>query len=149
MEARDAEQPIYREWQIPNYASFLANLLVLPSIWLMVAPISGQLSFAVAFTATLVSIVIRLTFSKRIVLTRDQLLIGKARIPRSAIGSAESIALSNQFHEKGPGLDARAFLALRSLPGLVKIELTDPSDPTPYLLVSTRRPEKFVRAIND
>jgi hypothetical protein len=30
---------------------------------------------------------------------------------------------------------------------VVKVELTDPQDPTPYWLVSTRRPERVVEAI--
>lgn len=148
MQERDAEQVIYQEWQLPNYPSFLANLLVLPSIWLAVAPISLELSFPIALATTIASVLIRLAMSKRIVLTTKHLLIGKARIPRTAIDRAVSVASNEQFHEKGAGLDARAFLALRSLSGLVKISLKDPSDPTPYLLVSTRRAEELVKALN-
>ena len=30
---------------------------------------------------------------------------------------------------------------------MVKIDITDPSDPTPYWLTSTRRPEELVAAL--
>ncbi len=148
MQDRDAEKIIYQEWQLPNSASFLANILVLPSIWLAIAPISNEFSLPIAVAATLGSVLWRIAMSKRIVLTTKELVIGKAHIPRTAIGRAVGIDQKDQFHEKGAGLDARAFLALRSLRGLVKITLIDPNDPTPYLLVSTRHATQLVDALN-
>ncbi|MEY4492422.1 MAG: hypothetical protein RL085_833, partial [Actinomycetota bacterium] len=75
--------------------------------------------------------------------------IGNALIPRKALGKAVSVATQDQFNERGSNLDSRAFLALKSgLPGLVKIEVTDDEDPTPYLLISTRRASELVELLN-
>jgi len=44
--------------------------------------------------------------------------------------------------------DARAFLLLRPyLRRAVMVPVQDPADPTPYWLVSTRQPERLVRAL--
>jgi hypothetical protein len=48
----------------------------------------------------------------------------------------------------GPGADARAYLLLRPyLKRAVKVEITDPADPAPYWLLSTRHPDRLAGAI--
>jgi DUF3093 family protein len=38
---------------------------------------------------------------------------------------------------------------LRSyVPTAVRVDVTDPADPTPYLYLSTRRPEKLAKALS-
>jgi hypothetical protein len=86
--------------------------------------------------------------SKRICVSKDSLQIGKAIIPRSALGQAIAIDKSEQFSERGPRLDARAFVALKALSGLVKVQVEDSNDPTPYILISTRRPTELAEALN-
>ena len=50
--------------------------------------------------------------------------------------------------ERGQRLDARAWLVIRGwVSPVVKIPVTDPVDPAPYWLVSTRRPALLVDAI--
>jgi hypothetical protein len=50
--------------------------------------------------------------------------------------------------ERGTRLDARAYLMLRGwIPGVARITLDDPTDPTPYWLVSTRDPEGLAAAL--
>ena len=49
--------------------------------------------------------------------------------------------------ERGPSLDARAWLSIRGwVDPVVKVTLADEKDPTPYWLVSTRRPEDLKAA---
>ena len=49
----------------------------------------------------------------------------------------------------GPEANARAYLVLRPyLKRAVKVEITDPADPTPYWLVSSRRPEDLAGALS-
>ncbi|MDX2025238.1 DUF3093 family protein, partial [Microcella sp.] len=49
---------------------------------------------------------------------------------------------------RGQRLDARAFLVLRpDIPAVLRVAVTDPDDPTPYWLLSTRRPEELAAAI--
>ena len=74
-------------------------------------------------------------------------MVGKAHIPREVLGQVTVIEKPEQFAERGPKLHARAYVALKALDGLVKIENTDAADPTPYILVSTRRPEQLRQAL--
>ncbi len=44
--------------------------------------------------------------------------------------------------------DPRAFMLLRSyVPTAVRVPVTDPQDPTPYVYVSTRAPERLAAAL--
>ena len=94
------------------------------------------------------SIAFRFGIAKRIVITESGLQIGNADIPLTALGKAELINPADEFAERGAKLDARAFLALKGgLPQLVKIEIVDKSDPTPYLLISTRKADELIKAL--
>jgi hypothetical protein len=49
----------------------------------------------------------------------------------------------------GTEADARAYLVLRPyLKRAVKVQITDPADPAPYWLVSSRRPEELAGALS-
>jgi hypothetical protein len=51
--------------------------------------------------------------------------------------------------ERGQRLDARAWLLIRGwISPVVKIEVLDAADPAPYWLVSTRKPDAVIDAIN-
>jgi len=121
--------------------------MVFPSFWLVFAPLNADFGLILGIFATVFSVWIRFALSKRIVLTDQELIVGKARIPRDVLGKVTVIEKSDQFAEKGPKLDARAYVALKALNGLVKIENTDAADPTPYILVSTRKPEQLRQAL--
>ncbi|KOG90411.1 membrane protein, partial [Streptomyces varsoviensis] len=44
--------------------------------------------------------------------------------------------------------DPRAFMLLRSyIPTALRVEVTDPADPTPYVYLSTRSPERLAAAL--
>ena len=75
---------------------------------------------------------------------------GSARVPVSLLGHAEALDVTAMRHELGPGLDARAYICLRAWAKTgVRVALDDPADPTPYWLVSTRRPELLARALGN
>jgi len=122
--------------------------MVFPSFWLVFAPLNADLGLILGIFATVFSVWIRFALSKRIAVTESELAVGKARIPRSALGQATVVEKAEHFSERGPKLDARAYVALKALDGLVKIENTDAADPTPYILISTRRPEQLRQALS-
>jgi Protein of unknown function (DUF3093) len=149
MAESEEQTTLFREFQIANLSSFLPNLLIAPAVWLVFAPINDQIGLLSSIVLTLASIAIRIVTTRTIEVTSDALRIGNALIPRKALGKAVSVATQDQFTERGSNLDSRAFLALKSgLPGLVKIEVTDDEDPTPYLLISTRRASELVELLN-
>lgn len=78
------------------------------------------------------------------------LSVGKARIELHHLGEIEALDADRTRAVAGREADARAHLALRPyLKRAVKIQITDPNDPAPYWLVSSRRPEKLAAALRD
>jgi len=116
---------------------------------LTLSPINTQLGVFIGVFGTVLVIALLILLSPVIELTADTLRVGKAMIPTSALGLATPIRASDAFAERGPKLNARAFIKFQpTVKTLIKIEITDPQDPTPYLLFSTRRAEILANAIN-
>lgn len=86
--------------------------------------------------------------SPRIRVVGDALIAGEAKIPVSALGGSEVLDAEEARAWRTYKADTRAFLLLRAyIPRALKVEVTDPQDPTPYLYLSTREPEQLAAAI--
>jgi len=73
---------------------------------------------------------------------------GRARIAVHHVGAVEALDAEATRRTAGVDADARAYLLLRPyLKRAVKVEITDPADPAPYWLVSTRHADALVRAL--
>lgn len=73
---------------------------------------------------------------------------GRARIPAALLGTATALDAEGMRRQAGVDADARAHLLLRPyLKRGVRIDIADPSDPTPYWLVSMRHPDRLVDAL--
>lgn len=78
----------------------------------------------------------------KVEITDDELLVGKARLPLKFVGGVDVVAKENKRKALGPELDPAAFVVHRGWVGpVVRVHLSDPEDPTPYWVFSTRRPE--------
>ncbi|MEV5604445.1 DUF3093 domain-containing protein [Streptomyces sp. NPDC052299] len=87
--------------------------------------------------------------SARIRVVAGALVAGDARIPVSALGEAEALDAEEARAWRTHKADVRAFMLLRSyIPTAVRIEVTDPADPTPYVYLSTREPKALVAALD-
>ncbi len=132
----------YRELVRPSLGAFLPTLLVAPTIWLAMAPINATLGLIAGLLANAIVIATMLGSSPRIFISEELLIVGKAKIPLEFVTGVDVIDRFGKRSATGPDLDARAFLQIQpSVPGLVRIHLNDPWDPTPYWLVSSRSPD--------
>lgn len=138
----------YSERLLPSIWQVLASMLVVPAIWLITLPIVGEFSIVMALAVWLVVIATMLARSKRLVIREQIFTAGSAQIPLNLLGESEIIAPEAMQAQLGPQLDARAYLCFKSgKKGLVKITVSDKSDPTPYWLVSTKDPRALVAAL--
>src|SRR6478609_2592932 len=81
-------------------------------------------------------------------LVAAELHAGDAHVPVALLRAPRALDADETRHELGPGLDARAHVCLRGwVRTAVRVELDDPADPTPYWVVSTRRPAELVAAL--
>ncbi|MBM0126959.1 DUF3093 domain-containing protein [Pimelobacter simplex] len=85
----------------------------------------------------------------RVVVSDEWFRAGRARIEMSYVGTAEALDADRTRRVSGPEADARAYLLLRPyLRQSVRVEITDPADPAPYWLVSSRHPRALASALN-
>lgn len=84
-----------------------------------------------------------------VVAVRDgQLRAGRAHIDTRLLGPAEILDAEETRRVHGVDADARAFLLTRPyLKVSVLVPVLDPADPTPYWLLSTRRPASLAAAL--
>jgi hypothetical protein len=86
--------------------------------------------------------------SVRIRVVQGLLVAGDARVPVQALGTAHPLDRDEAFAWRTHKADARAFMLLRSyIPTALRVEVTDPQDPTPYLFLSTRDPQGLAKAL--
>jgi hypothetical protein len=139
----------YQERVLPKWSSFLPLLIVYPTFWLTMAPFSALLGSIFGIAITLVIAAVMVFSSPKITISMTEIRVGRAHIARKLLGSATMIQKQDQFSAKGAQLDARAYLALQpSVSGLIRLEIKDSKDPTPYWLFSTRKPELVVELIS-
>jgi hypothetical protein len=124
--------------------------MFLASIWLAFVV---ALPATVAWTATavlgLVVVALFLGYGAARVRVEDGVLhAGRARIPVSMLASPAPLDPEQTRLLAGRDADARAYHLLRPyLKRSVRVEVTDPADPAPYWLVSTRRPDELAGAL--
>lgn len=148
MHGRIEAMAIYRErlWPapwVPVVAALAvpASLLTFAAIDLVVGAITGLvLAGGVIGIAVLTAPIVEVS--------DGMLRAGSARIALSFVSEVETARGSDARHARGPALDARAHLVLRpDIDPVVRVTITDPQDPVPYWLISTRRPDVLAAAI--
>jgi Protein of unknown function (DUF3093) len=138
----------YRERLWPGWSVCTFVLLVGVGLGIVVAPFGPPVMLAVAVVMTLVLEGLVFASTATVGVEQGYFVAGRARIPVELLGLPEVLDAAGMQHARGPGLDARAYLCLRGWigPGL-RIPVTDPEDPVPYWLVSSRRPQQLADAL--
>ncbi|MFF3314001.1 DUF3093 domain-containing protein [Streptomyces sp. NPDC003035] len=128
-------------WVITALLGLSGGLVMFP---LGTVPTLGGLIVAAALAAVVVSSY----GSARIRVVAGSLVAGDARIPVTALGAPEVLDAEEARAWRTFKADPRAFMLLRSyVPRAVRIEVTDPADPTPYVYLSSRDPEGLAAAL--
>lgn len=149
MEHSASSAPPYEErltaprswWVVSVLAGVSMAMIMLPFGTL---PLLGGLVGGTAVAAVVVSSY----GSVRIRVVGGLLVAGDAKIPVSALGETEILDESDARAWRTHKADARAFMLLRGyIPTAVRVEVTDPEDPTPYLYLSTRHPQRLAAAL--
>jgi hypothetical protein len=129
---------------------FIAAVTVV-TLWVITAVPAGTIAgTAVAGVAAVLLIVLFLRYGGALVeVDAATFRAGRASIERTYLGTAVALTGEDARNAFGRDCDPKAYLVLRSyLPGAVRVELTDPHDPTPYWLVATKHPEQLAAALS-
>ncbi|MFD3534598.1 DUF3093 domain-containing protein [Streptomyces sp. NPDC058664] len=129
-------------WVIVVLLGLSGGLVMFP---LGTVPMLGGLIVA----AVLAGVAVSSYGSARIRVVAGSLVAGEARIPVPALGTAEVLDAEEARAWRTFKADPRAFMLMRSyVPRAVRVEVTDPADPTPYVYLSSREPEALVAALD-
>ncbi len=84
----------------------------------------------------------------RVRLAHGELQAGQAHLPLRYVGEVDVVSGAAKRRALGPELDPTAFVLHRGwVRSAVRLQLTDPDDPTPYWVVSTRQPERLAELL--
>lgn len=140
---------MFQERVWPPLSWFLISLLIIPAVILALAPINIALGIITSVVMYAGIVLFLLAMSPANAVDDEFFQAGRGRIERHFVGAAQVIPEADQFAALHSELDARAWLSLRSWTnGLVRVEITDTADPTPYWLVSSRNPQRLADALN-
>lgn len=143
---RDAT--VYRESLSPSLWAMISAAVVAPMAALVLTPIDTTIALivgalvGVAFIALLVA-------SSPVVQIRDGVFTaGRAKIDVAFLGDSQALEGEEARAARGAGLHPRAWHTIRGgIEGVVMVNITDPDDPTPYWVVSSRTPDRLVAAL--
>lgn len=108
----------------------------------------AMLGGLVAGTA-LAAVLVSAYGSARIRVVAGSLVAGDSRIPVSALGPVHVLDEEEAFAWRTHKADPRAHMLLRSyIATAVRVEVSDPADPTPYVYLSTRSPQRLADALD-
>jgi hypothetical protein len=139
---------IYRERVFPGPWVFIMTLLLIPAALLVFLPINFEAGVVVAIVLYVGCSLFLITVSPLIEVTDEHFVAGRAKLPIADVGEATGYDKKEATIQRGPELDARAWLVIRGwVSPVVKVLVADETDPTPYWLVSTRHPERIVAAL--
>ncbi len=138
---------VYREKLRPAWWMVVATGLFLPATTLIFLPLSIPLGLGAGMALWGGSLGLLWALSPTISTDGQTISAGRAQIERTFVGELEAFYGEDARQQRGPKLDARAWLVIRPwVDPVVKITIADPADPTPYWIVSSRRPEQFIAA---
>lgn len=139
----------YREKLWPNAWIWIIAAGVSAAGILVFAPISMAAGYTAAAVLFIIIAVLLVLSTPAITVTEDSLTVGRATIERRFVGEVQQFRSDEATAERGTRLNGLAYLCIRGwIDPVVRIEITDPADSTPYWLASTRHPDRLTAALS-
>jgi hypothetical protein len=140
--------PAFDERLWPSPTGWIAVPALAAMLGIALWPVGTGAGIAAAAVGLVLAGVVAVRSATRVRVQDGELHAGSAHIPLTLLRTPQALDADATRHALGPGLDARAHLCLRGwVRTAVRVELDDPADPTPYWVVSTRRPTALVAAL--
>lgn len=140
----------YRERLSVPIRWWAQGTMFIASLWIaVIVAVPGPFAWATTFVAAALMTAFFLGYGAALVSVEDGWFrAGRARVELRFVGEVVPLDRETTRLVAGRDADARAYLLLRPYRHrAVKVLLEDPEDPTPYWLVSTRRPDALAAAL--
>ncbi|HEU5469888.1 MAG TPA: DUF3093 domain-containing protein [Actinophytocola sp.] len=129
-------------WPLP----VLAATILAAEVHMGYSGIRSWLPYVILIPLT-VALIVKLGRT-RIAVADGELRVADARLPLEFVGAVEWFPAEQKRRVLGPRLDPAAFVVHRGWVGpVLRVQLTDPADPTPYWLFSTRHPQRLAEIL--
>ena len=142
----------YHERLLPRWWAWLIALSFVGMLAVAYGAALGATAGWIVGAGGLVLVVLLLwVTAPQIEVASDHLAVDAARLPVSSIGAVEVLDAAGIARLRGPGGDARLFVALRpwSSPRGVVVQVADPDDPHPAWVFTSRHPDRLVAALTE
>ena len=138
----------FSERVLPAPTTYLALALSVPMVLLAALPFGLELAVVFSIMVGLSLAALVTVLAPKIEVSDRVLTAGRFTIPLEFIGEVTALSADESRFARGPGLNANARLMLRGdVANLVRVDISDTNDPTPYILISSRRGEDLVSAL--
>lgn len=133
-------------WSWP--AALVSGAILATEFALSLPRIPGWLPYAVFLP---ISVLVLLPLNRlRVAVTAEEFQVDDARLPVAVISDVIALDAAGKREALGVGAHPLAFVVQRPWIGTaVQVLLDDPEDPTPYWVVSTRRPVELATKLRE
>ncbi|MEP7736773.1 DUF3093 domain-containing protein [Nocardioides sp. 31GB23] len=142
--------PTYRERLSVPLRWWVQGTMLVASLWLaVIVAVPEALAWAITGVAVALLAALLLGYGSPVISVADGVLrAGRARIEVRHLGAVQALDAEGARRAAGVEADARAYLLLRPYrKRAVRVEVSDPADPTPYWLLSSRRPDDLAQVL--
>ncbi|WP_246021423.1 DUF3093 domain-containing protein [Arthrobacter echini] len=142
------EPVLWKERLYPNFGVWVivVGLAFAPAV--IFAPIDMTIGVVASVITLIILVIMMITSTPTILVTRTVLQVGRARIDRTYVGTAEAFIKDEATTQRGTALHGLTYLCIRGwIDAVVKVEITDQEDPAPYWLVSSRHPDQLANLL--
>lgn len=137
----------FRERLYPSLGIWLALSLSFPMLLLAAMPFGLEVGIAVSVVGGITLLLIAY-FNSPVIEVSDAMRAGRFTIPLDVMVEVTELTKESLTETIGVKSDARARMLIRAyVKTAVKIKMEDKADPTPYLVISTRRPKELAVAL--
>ncbi|MEQ6898431.1 DUF3093 domain-containing protein [Microbacterium sp. KR10-403] len=146
--ATDAAGIIYRERLTPSLWAFVSAAVVAPMAAMVFVPFDTTIALAAGIVVAVLVVVLMIAAAPRVEVRGGELVAGRAHIPVGFLDDVEPFVGNEARDLRGPGLQRDAWHLIRGgIDGIVQARVTDPADPTPVWVISSRTPDRLTAAV--
>ncbi|MDY3049020.1 MAG: DUF3093 domain-containing protein [Rothia sp. (in: high G+C Gram-positive bacteria)] len=140
---------LYTERLTPGPGLWVAFLGAGVASFFVGAPISITAGIIAGILVFLILLAIFYLSAPTLEVREKTIRFGRAQIERAYLGQAAAFRGEQARVATGPALDGRAYMCFRGwISSVIRVDITDPADPTPYWIASSRHPEKIAEILN-
>ncbi len=143
---------VYQEKVSPSLALYLPVLFVFPAVLLVALPISGWQTATIAGACVTALAALGVSRLGHVIVIQGSganalVRVGQAQIEMKHLGELAVVKGADLAAATGPQLHALSFRKLQPKTGfLIRIEVADARDSTPYWIFSSRKPKELSEA---